>query len=744
LEDRVQLQRLYLAWVAPPRFDPVEAQLDVLVSILGEGHSSRLYRCLVYEKQIAREVNAHYGAMEIAGELRLDMSLVPGADVDEAERALFAEVERLQAEPPSDEEVQRAINRLEARRVRALESVGGFGGRANLLNHFNVFAGDPGRLNTDFDRHLRVTPADVQRVAQTYFGPGWVRLLVSPVEPVAPAAIEIDRTQQPGPGRTRDFRPPVPQRLQLASGADLLVVEKREVPTIVAGVYFPGGALTDPTDRPGLASLTSRLLTEGTQRRTSLQIADESEYIAARLNVTTYRESFLASTDVLTRHWPRALDLLADVLANPVFPEREVERVRKERVTDLRRLRDDANAIADRVSTGVLYGRDTPHGHPISGREEAIAAIAREELADLHARAYAGRQPTFIVAGDVDAEAVARELEAAFSHFSPFSAGAVAGSSAGERPHPGGELASRRAVRPVRPADSARGADSALGGRPDSVGTQPPPLPEGEGTDRIASPSSEQADAEVATPSGREADPEVASPSGRGRREAPGEGAGDLASLRAGTTIYLVDKPGAAQSVISAVQLTVPRLHPDYHPLVVMNMAFGGQFTARLNMNLREDKGYTYGYRSHFDWRVGRSSFIAGGSVQTAVTKEALIETLQEFRDLHGERPLSADEFEKARLGLIRGYPPTFETPGQILGRLYDIAHYGLPDDYFTHQIERLQAVTLADVHRVAAEHVNPEGLAIVVVGDRAVIEPRLEELSLPIVHLDHEGQPLD
>jgi zinc protease len=210
------------------------------------------------------------------------------------------------------------------------------------------------------------------------------------------------------------------------------------------------------------------------------------------------------------------------------------------------------------------------------------------------------------------------------------------------------------------------------------------------------------------------------------------------------TTIYLVDKPGAAQSVIDAGHLTVSRLDPDYIPLTVMNMAFGGQFTARLNMNLREDKGYTYGYRSHFEWQRAQSAFSAGGSVQTAVTKEALIETLKEFRDLRGNRPIGDEEFEKARLGLIRGYPPTFETSGQIVGRLLDLVHYELPDDYFRGQVARLQAVTLDEVLRAATTHVDPDHLSIVVVGDRAVIEPGLAELDLPIVHLDHEGEVLD
>jgi zinc protease len=654
LQDRVQLNRVYFAWVGPPRFDADEAALDVLASILGEGRSSRLYRALVYEKQVARDVSASFGAMEVAGEFRIDATVAPGVTVEDAEALLLAEVERMKADGPTEEEVQRALNRLEARHVRQLEGVGGFRGRANLLNYYNVFAGDPGRVNRDFDRYAAVAPPDVQRMANEYLGAGRVRLVVSPQEQVAPAPVNIDRYRQPGPGRSREFRPPVPRRLRLSGGVDLLVVEKRDLPTIAAAFYYPGGALTDPSPVPGLSSLTVRLLTEGTKTRSSVQIADESDFIAARIGVEVHRESFVASTEVLTQHWPRALDLVADVLANPAFPEREVERVRKERLTDLRRLRDDPNAIADRVSTGLLYGSDTPYGHPIGGREDSIAALLRNELVAQHERVFAAARPTFVLVGDIDADSAARQIEAA------------------------------------------------LGG--DSL------PPHGGGL-------------------------------GRG-----GEGGGELngSTDPRSTAIYLVDKPGAAQSVISAGHLSVSRLHTDYMPLVVMNRAFGGEFTARLNMNLREEKGYTYGYRSSLDWRRARSSFRAGGSVQTAVTKEALVETLKEFADLHGRRPLSPEEFEKAQLGLIRGYPPTFETAGQILGRLIDIVHYDLEDDYYSGQIDRLRQVELADVHRVAEEHVQPDALSIVVVGDRAAIEAGLNELDLPVVHLNHEGEAVD
>ena len=125
------------------------------------------------------------------------------------------------------------------------------------------------------------------------------------------------------------------------------------------------------------------------------------------------------------------------------------------------------------------------------------------------------------------------------------------------------------------------------------------------------------------------------------------------------------------------------------------------------------------------------------------MTREALFETLKEFNDLVKDRPISGDEFEKARLGLIRGFPPTFETPGHVLRRLIDIVHFGLPDDHFSRQVERLQAVTLADVHRVASEHVDPSMLSIIVVGDRSEIEAPLRELGINIVLLDPEGSPV-
>jgi predicted Zn-dependent peptidase len=208
--------------------------------------------------------------------------------------------------------------------------------------------------------------------------------------------------------------------------------------------------------------------------------------------------------------------------------------------------------------------------------------------------------------------------------------------------------------------------------------------------------------------------------------------------------LYLMDKPGAAQSVIRAGYVGVPRMHPDYFPLVVLNHIFGGQFTARLNMNLRQDKGYSYGYRSSIEWHRESSASMIGGSVQTAVTKEAVIETLKEINELKGSRPVTEEEFSGAKSALLQEFPASFETSGEILSRLFSVAAYGLPDDYFRTIVPSIENVSLEDVRRVAEKHVDLENLQLLVVGDQAVVEAGLRELGMPVRLLDHEGRLLD
>ena len=652
LRDKVSLPRLYIAWPAYPDGDAAEAPLELLRLALADGQSSRLYRSLVYEKQIAQSVSVRHYSAEISGQFVVEATAAAGHSLAEVEAAVDAELARARQEPPTEEELARARNRLESSHYRQLARIGGFGGRADTLNYYNVFYGNPGELNTALERYLAVEPAAVLAAGQWTLNGNQVRMRVLPEAALQPVVngMALNRSEQPGPAAEPEFAPPLPVHRRLPNGLQVTVVEKPGLPLVAFALLLPAGSIADPPSQPGLAFFTAQMLAEGTATRSSQEIANAFEFIGARLSIETRREANILSAETLTRHWPEALALLSDVVQNPTFPENELERVRREHLTDLRRGKDDPTFTAEQLIPGLIFGRESRYGHPTIGTEESVAAFTREQLAGYYRDCYDPAAANLLVVGDVSLDdAVAQ-------------AAAVLGDWA-------------------NPA-AAAGKESAGSGATAGAG---------------------------------------------GDREQP-------------TTIYLVDKPGAAQSVIRAGHSTVGRSHPDYTSLGLLNYSFGGQFSARLNQNLRQDKGYSYGFHSGISWFKERSLLVAGGSVQTAVTKESVAETLQEFRDIQGGRPVSAAELAAAQAGLLLGYPAGFERPGQILGQLVQLVLHQLPDDYFRTTPARVAAATLEQVRQAGAARVRPEGLQVLVVGDRATVESGLRELGLPVVVVDGDG----
>jgi zinc protease len=213
------------------------------------------------------------------------------------------------------------------------------------------------------------------------------------------------------------------------------------------------------------------------------------------------------------------------------------------------------------------------------------------------------------------------------------------------------------------------------------------------------------------------------------------------APAAAARAVYLVDKPGAAQSVIRIGHAGIARSNPDYFALHVMNTILGDAFTSRLNQNLRETHGYTYGAFSQFAaWRLA-GPFVASASVVTAKTDSALIQFLKELRRIRDEA-VSDAELAKAKAYITLGLPGDFETTGSAAGRLRELLVYGLPLDYFDHYTDRISAVTTADVQRVARQYIDPDHFDMVIVGDRAQIEAGIRALNEgAIVYRDLWGQ---
>jgi zinc protease len=633
LQDRVQLPRAYAAWHTPPLFSPDDAPLDVLADVLARGKSSRLYTSLVYEKQIAQDVSAVQISRQIAGLFLIYATARPGHTTAELERAIDAEIERLKQEGPTQAEVERALSQHEADFMHDLEQVGGFNGVADRLNFYNQFRGEPDSFQWDLERYRSVTAADVRRAARQYLGAGRCLLAVEPMPPLSASASEaattVDRTRLPGGGPAPSLSLPRPARARLDNGLELIVVEHHELPVLSFNLVLKSGSAADPPDLPGVANLTAQMLDEGTARRGALDIARELDSIGATLDLWADADSSGAALSTLKRHAAAALDVFADVVTRPAFPETEFERVRKEIQTRVLQEKDQPEVVAARAVSRILYGAEHPYGHAAIGTERALESVSRADVERFYRGHWGPGNATLVLLG-------------------------------------GWERGEVKAVEIPKKSDPA------------------------------------------------------------------------------GQVIYLVNRPGSAQSVISIVQIGLSRNSADYFPALVLNTAFGGMFASRLNLNLREQKGYTYGARSAWDFRKGAGPFTAGAAVQTKFTREAVVEFLRELGEVRAARPLTDKELAFAKNFLARGFPQGFETPAQIAGRLREMVLYDLPEDFVNTWVERVQAVSLADVARVAKERLKPRSAAIIVVGDGEVVRKGLESLAAGrVVDLDLTGAPL-
>jgi zinc protease len=209
------------------------------------------------------------------------------------------------------------------------------------------------------------------------------------------------------------------------------------------------------------------------------------------------------------------------------------------------------------------------------------------------------------------------------------------------------------------------------------------------------------------------------------------------------TSIFLVDKPGAAQSTVAIGRPGPPRDTPDYFALQVMNTMLGGMFQSRLNANIREEKGYSYGVSSGFGYGKGPGPFRTGGDIVTEKTGVALVEFMKELRGILGERPVTDDELAVAKDALTQRLPGTFASVSSINSALTTLWTQTLPDDYYQQYAKQIGAVTKDEVLRVAKRYITVDKLAIVIVGDRSVIEGPLRATGIaPIVHYDIEGNP--
>ncbi len=629
--DRVELERAYQVWPTVSMFHEDDAPLTILADVLTRGKSSRLYRGLVVERELAQDVTAYQSARELAGTFGVYATLRPGRSSEEAVTLINAEIAAIARDGVESQELERVKNGRLAGFFYALDSVGGFGGVADRLNAYNTYLGDPSRITHDFERYRDVTPEAIRDVASRYVvGRPRVTLRVDGRKPIR-VSEPLDRSMPLPTAPPAVFRAPTPVARTLRLGLPLWVLPRRDLP-IVAGTIVLGGGAGAQTEGPaGLAHLTSSMMDEGTSSRTSLQIAEAAERMGTSLSTSCGWDGSYVSFQCLTPHLDASLDLAVDVLRAPVFPESEWGRIRGQALVSLRAERDNAESRAYRGFLQAVFPETHPYRLPIDGDEPGVSAITRENLAAFH-RAFLGpSHAAIVIAGDVDPDAVAEALDARLAGWA--------------------------------------GLDSA---RPELPS---PPLPD------------------------------------RPR-------------------IYLLDRPGAVQAAVRVGHCGLSRLDPDFTDALVWNHILGGQFTSRLNTKLREEKGFTYGIRSHFDFRRFAGPFSISAALQADRLGEALDDLRAEVLALREDRPPTQSELDDARRSLIEGQARHFETPAALVSRYASLFLHGLPIDYHTHFAERLERVSVDSLQAVGLRRVHPESFVVVVVADAEIVREPLSRLE--------------
>jgi zinc protease len=412
-------------------------------------------------------------------------------------------------------------------------------------------------------------------------------------------------------------------------------------PLISATMILRAGAADEPAADAGSAVLAARALTEGTERYDAIALTEAAERLGASLHAEAGWDATSIGIEVPATRLVPALDLLAEVLLHPTFPDSEIERLRDERLNDLLQAQADPRRRADETYIGTIYAAASPYHRPAAGTRDTVAGLDAGAARRAYERALDPGRATLVVAGDLGGQDVV----------------AIVG------PLLGGWTASSAAV-PGATVDDT--------------------------------------------------------PAGTGR------------------IVRVVHRPGSVQTEFRVGHPGLPRHIPDFHAVSVMSAILGGLFNSRLNMQLREAKGYTYGASAGFDLRRGAGPFTARAAVNTEVTVPAILDTIAELVRMR-DAPVEQAELASARDFLVGVFPLRFETPSAVVGALSGLAVHGLPIDELVDYRRRIEAVDIEAVAAAARSHLHVDRAAIVLVGDVDAFGPALEAAGLGTIVIDRD-----
>jgi zinc protease len=643
-QDRVPQARIYKVWNVPGWGTMCADNLNLVSSILADGKTSRLYKRLVYDDQLATSVSAYINTREIAGLFTIQADARPGVELSKVEKAIDEELAKFLADGPMAKELERVKAQFAARFVRGVERIGGFGGKSDILASSMVNGGSPDAYKTTLKHIEDAAPEALKGSANDWLSDGVYILEITPYPAYAAAKDGADRKTMPAVGSPPTVQFPAVQRATLGNGLKIVLAERHAIPVVEFGLVVDAGYAADSSGIAGTASLAMAMLDEGTAKRTSLQISEELAQLGAVLGTGSDLDMSGVSLSTLKDKLDPALEIYADVILHPAFPEADLQRIQKIQIAQIAQEKASPIYMALRVLPKFIYGEGHPYAIPFtgSGYAEAIAKLTRADLVNFHKTWFKPNNATLVVVGDTTMAEIRPRLE---SLFRAWQSGKV-------------------------PAKN------------------------------------------IAT-----------------------------VALKPMSAVYIMDKPGAPQSVVMCGHTAPPSADPDAIAIETMNDILGGDFVSRINLNIREDKHWSYGAMSVLVGAKGQRPFLVLAPVQSDKTKETMVEIKNELEGILGKKPITNDEFNNAKNSKVLGLPGRWETMAAVQASLGEIVSYGLPDDYYQKYSARVQKLTIEDLAKAAKKTVHPESVTWIVVGDRAQIEPKIRELGITdIFVIDTDG----
>ncbi|MCG8435644.1 MAG: insulinase family protein, partial [Gammaproteobacteria bacterium] len=647
MQDRVPQARIYKVWNIPQIGDADGEYLDLVSDALTSGKTSRLYKRLVYEDQLATDVNSFAFVAEIAGVFVVQATAQPGQDLKELEAALDDEMEKFLQGGPTRGELARIKTVKRAEFVRGLEKIGGFGGKSDTLIANEVYEGSPDAYKTTLERWDNATQSDVLNAARKWLSDGVYILEVHPFAEYATKESDVDRSRLPEISDWPEAGFPVRDSMTLSNGLKVVLAERNAIPVVEFMLLLDAGYASDKGVKLGTASLAMNMLDEGTKRRSALKISEELANLGAKLVTGSNLDLSSVSMSALKDNLDDSLDLFADVILNPAFPQADFERLKKQQLARIQREKVTPAQMALRVFPQLLYGKDHAYGIPLtgSGTEASVESLNVADLRAFHDKWFLPNNATLVIVGDTSLEEMAPKLESVFS-----------GWRTGDKP--GKNISS-----------------VALGGS---------------------------------------------------------------------STVYLVDRPDSIQSIIFAGHIAPSKSDKDDLAIEAMNEVLGASFAARINLNLREEKNWSYGARSIIVDARGQRPFLVYAPVQSDKTTESMLEIQKELNDIIGSRPATEDEVARAKDKRTLTLPGRWETNAAVQRDINRLVRFGLADDYWNTYPEKVRALSQAEITAAAEKTIHPNNLVWVVVGDRAEIEDKIRAAGFDnIRYMDADGNPL-